>query len=103
MPGNGPFFEKSNGELIWPPGGRRIIGGGRASWLVPSGVIIHYPQTNPRLEEEGEETRRKEERNPPPKVPPPGKKRQEEEEKKKMLMREKNNKKLLTKGRKKIL
>ena len=24
MPGNGPFFGKSNDELIWSPGGRRI-------------------------------------------------------------------------------
>lgn len=70
MSGNGLFFEKSNDELIWPPGGREILEGGRASWLVPFGVIIHYTKQNPRHEKEGEETRRKRERNPPPKPPP---------------------------------
>lgn len=72
MPGNGLFFEKSNDELIWPPGGRRTLGGGRASWLVPFDVIIHYTKQNPRHGKEGEETGRKSERNPPLlKVPPP--------------------------------
>lgn len=70
MPGNGLFFEKSNDELICPPGGRRTLGGGRASWLVPFDVIIHYTKQNPRNEKEGEETGRKSERTPP-KVPPP--------------------------------
>lgn len=53
------------------------LGGGRASWLVPFGVINHYTE-QPRLEKEGEETGRKKERNPPLKSPP-GKKREEEE------------------------
>lgn len=57
------------------------LGGGRASWLVPSDVIIHYTKQNPRLEKEGEETVGKMERNPPPKAPP-GKEGEEEEEKK---------------------
>lgn len=102
MPGNGLFFEKSNDELIWAPGGRRTLGGGRASWLVPLDVIIHYTKQNPRNEKEGEETRRKRERNPPLKSPPRKEKRGGRGEKK-MLMREKNNKKLLTNERKKIL
>jgi hypothetical protein len=46
------------------------LGGGRASWLVPFDVIIHYTKQNPRNEKEGEETRRKRERNPPLKTPP---------------------------------
>lgn len=46
------------------------LGGGRASWLVPPGVIIHYTKQTPRQEKEGEETRRKRERNPPLKSPP---------------------------------
>lgn len=79
MSGNGLFFEKSNDELIWPPGGREILKGGRASWLVPFGVINHYTEQNPRHEKEGEETRRMVERNPPPKPPPEVKKRQREE------------------------
>lgn len=54
------------------------LGGGRASWLVPFGVIIPLHQTNPRLKE-GEETGRKRERNPPLKSPP-GKEREEEKE-----------------------
>lgn len=102
MPGNGLFFEKSNDELIWPPGGRRTLGGGRASWLVPFDVIIHYTKQNPRKEKEGEETRRKRERNPPLKTPPRRKGKRGRGEKKE-LMREKNNKRLLTNERKKIL
>lgn len=69
MSGNGLFFEKSNDELIWLPGGREILEGGRASWLVPFGVINHYTEQNPRHEKEGEERRRKEERNPPQSPP----------------------------------
>lgn len=56
------------------------LGGGRASWLVPFDVIIHYTKQNPRLEKEGEERRRKRERNPPPKVPPPERRREEEKD-----------------------
>lgn len=78
MSGNGLFFEKSNDELIWPPGGREILEGGRASWLVPFGVINHHTKQNPRHEKEGGETGRREEGNPPPKPPPEGKKRQRE-------------------------
>lgn len=81
MSGNGLFFEKSNDELIWPPGGREILEGGRASWLVPFGVIIHYTQQNPRHEKEGEETRRKMERNPPQSPPPKESKDKGKEEK----------------------
>lgn len=77
MPGNGLFFEKSNDELIWPPGGRRTLGGGRASWLVPFDVIIHYSKQNPRNEKEGEERGRKRERNPPLKPPPKESQRKE--------------------------
>lgn len=69
MSGNGLFFEKSNDELIWPPGGREILEGGRASWLVPFGVINHYTKQSPRHEKEGEETRRTVERNPPQSPP----------------------------------
>ena len=83
------------------------IGGGRASWLVPFDVIVHYTKQNARLEKEGEETGRKRERNPPLKSPPGkereegrGRKRKAKREggrgKKKVLTREKNNKKLLT-------
>lgn len=81
MSGNGLFFEKSNDELIWPPGGREILEGGRASWLVPFGVINHYTKQTPRPEKEGEETRRKVERNPPP-SPPRRKKVEKREERK---------------------
>lgn len=88
MSGNGLFFEKSNDELIWPPGGREILEGGRASWLVPFDVIIPYTKQNPRKEKEGEEGGRKRERNPPPKAPPRKEKRGGRGEKKK-LMREK--------------
>lgn len=90
MPGNGLFFEKSNDGLIWPPGGRRTLGGGRASWLVTFDVIIQYTKQTPRKEKEGEERGRKRERNPPPKSPP-GKKREggrgekEADERKKIL------------------
>lgn len=56
------------------------LGGGRASWLVPSDVIIPYTNQKARLEKEGEETGRKEERNPPQKAPP-GKEREEGREK----------------------
>lgn len=70
MSGNGLFFEKSNDELIWLPGGREILEGGRASWLVPFGVINHYTKQNPRHEKEGEERRRRLERTPPQSPPP---------------------------------
>ena len=81
MSGNGLFFEKSNDELIWPPGGREILEGGRASWLVPFGVINHYTKQNPRHEKEGEETRRRMERPPPQSPPPKGSKDKGKEEK----------------------
>lgn len=93
------------------------LGGGRASWLVPFDVIIHYAKQNPRKEKEGEERGRKRERNPPLKPPPERKERRKRRKRKtkrdvgreegiggeKKLMREKNNKKLLTNERKKIL
>lgn len=110
MSGNGLFFEKSNDELIWLPGGREILEGGRASWLVPFGVIIHYTKQNPRHEKEGEETRRKRERNPPQSPPrmevmTKGRRKKvaKRQERKREGAGEKNNKKLLTKERKKIL
>lgn len=46
------------------------LGGGRASWLVPFDVIIHYTKQTDRHEKEVEERGRKMERNPPLKSPP---------------------------------
>lgn len=89
MSGNGLFFEKSNDELIWPPGGREILEGGRASWLVPFDVIIPYTKQPPRKEKEGEERGRKRERNPPPKAPPPERKERRKRRKKEVDERKK--------------
>lgn len=110
MSGNGLFFEKSNDELIWPPGGREILEGGRASWLVPFGVINHYTEGKPPPRERGRRNTEEVGASPPPKPPPKEKGREKgreeergRERKKKTFMREKNNKKLLTNERKKIL
>lgn len=88
MSGNGLFFEKSNDELIWLPGGREILEGGRASWLVPFGVINHYTKQSPPPKES--EDKGKEEK---------GCQKAREEER---WRERKNNKKLLTNERKKI-
>lgn len=82
MPGNGLFFEKSNDELIWTPGGRRTLGGGRASWLVPFDVIIHY--TNKQTATGKREKKQGGSRSvtPPPKGSPPPERNDKRKERK---------------------